>query len=168
MQRRKFVLGLGSLAAGGATVFGTSAISSFNGDRKATASFTGDNNAYLTFRKGDMHGALVSQTAPKLVLNIDRLNRDGVSTFDQVFKIINTNPGEAVDVKILSNKPRLGFYFGEGPTSTTPSTPKDSDRKQINPGASRQVGVIVNAEGKNSGTIGGDDAFTVDAADGSN
>jgi len=54
MERRKFVVGLGSLAAGGAAVTGTGAVSQFNsGDRDISAEVVGDASAYVALTKYD-------------------------------------------------------------------------------------------------------------------
>ena len=54
MERRKFVVGLGSLAAGGAAAMGTGAVSQFNsGDRTIEAEIVGDQRAYVALQKPD-------------------------------------------------------------------------------------------------------------------
>jgi hypothetical protein len=54
MQRRKFVVGLGSLAAGGAATLGTGAVSQFNsGDRTIEVETVGDASAYIALQRPD-------------------------------------------------------------------------------------------------------------------
>ena len=51
MQRRKFVIGLGSLAAGGAAATGTGAFTSVEADRSVDVEVAGDDAAYLGLQK---------------------------------------------------------------------------------------------------------------------
>jgi hypothetical protein len=54
MKRRKFVVGLGSLAAGGAAAAGTGAVSQFNsGDRSIEVETVGDASAYIALQRPD-------------------------------------------------------------------------------------------------------------------
>jgi hypothetical protein len=54
MQRRKFVVGLGSLAAGASAVMGTGAVSQFrSGDRSISVETVGDADAYIALQKPD-------------------------------------------------------------------------------------------------------------------
>ena len=54
MERRKFVIGLGSLAAGGAAATGTGAVSQFNsGDRGIEIETVGDASAYIALQRPD-------------------------------------------------------------------------------------------------------------------
>ncbi|WP_253738386.1 hypothetical protein [Halohasta salina] len=52
MERRKFVVGLGSLAAGGAAAMGTGAVSQFSsGNRTIEAEIVGDQAAYVALQR---------------------------------------------------------------------------------------------------------------------
>ena len=54
MDRRKFVIGMGSLAAGGAAAMGTGAVSQFNsGDRTIEVETVGDASAYIALQRPD-------------------------------------------------------------------------------------------------------------------
>lgn len=54
MERRKFVIGLGSLAAGGAAATGTGAMSQFNsGDRSIEVETVSDASAYIALQRPD-------------------------------------------------------------------------------------------------------------------
>lgn len=52
MQRRKFIAGVGSLAAGAAAVTGTGAVSSVTADRSISISVAADDSAYLGLDAG--------------------------------------------------------------------------------------------------------------------
>jgi hypothetical protein len=56
MQRRKFLAGIGSLAAGSAAAIGTGAFTSVSADRSMTVSTSGDESAYLALEAGDADG----------------------------------------------------------------------------------------------------------------
>jgi len=49
MERRKFVIGLGALAAGGTAAVGSGAFSSFEADRSLTVQIADDSEAYVAF-----------------------------------------------------------------------------------------------------------------------
>lgn len=51
MNRRKFILGLGSLAATGTAVTSTGAFTSVEADRTVSVDVVGDSSAYLSFQK---------------------------------------------------------------------------------------------------------------------
>jgi len=54
MERRKFMIGVGSLAAGGAAAIGTGAVSQFNsGDRHINVETVGDAQAYIALQRPD-------------------------------------------------------------------------------------------------------------------
>jgi len=84
MQRRKFVLGLGSLAAGGAAAMGTGAVSQFNsGDRHIDVETVGDASAYIALQRPDdglsdggdtRNGNFVSYDGNKMRLYFDSDN----------------------------------------------------------------------------------------------
>ena len=57
MERRKFVIGLGSLAAGGAAAMGSGAVSQITADRDVDLRIAGDSNAYLGLEPGPGAGS---------------------------------------------------------------------------------------------------------------
>ena len=102
MERRKFVIGLGSLAAGGAAATGTGAFSSVTADRDLEVDLETDENAYLRLTPGQENGEYVQTTggtSPNGVLMIEMngqsaqpgsgINAKAVSTFDDLFRIQN-------------------------------------------------------------------------------
>ena len=133
MERRKFVVGLGALAAGSGAAVGTGAFSSAStGDRTVEVEVTGDANAYLALEPvskgeqgGNGHFARINEDGElELVLDgsndlgsEDRLpdfqqgsgvNPDSTYKFDNVFRIGNQGPNTGgglgeIDVWIESN-----------------------------------------------------------------
>jgi len=98
MQRRKFLVGIGSLAAGGAAATGTGAFSFAQTDRDISLEVVPDRAAYFTFEQGNENGEYADVNADgKLVLNIDDnadvggggLNPDSVYLFDDIARIRN-------------------------------------------------------------------------------
>ncbi len=57
MDRRKFLIGMGSLAAGGAAASGTGAFSAARLSRGASVGITNDSNAYIQLKTGGAEGA---------------------------------------------------------------------------------------------------------------
>jgi len=96
MQRRKFIAGVGSLAAGAAAVTGTGAFSSVRAERSLNVATAGDNNAYLALDASP--SVYAEQTGTTLELQFDGsnsgqdgngLNANADTTFANVFRIEN-------------------------------------------------------------------------------
>jgi len=58
MERRKFVVGLGSLAAGGAAAMGSGAFTSVEADRSLSIDTAGDANAFLSISRAEKNGSV--------------------------------------------------------------------------------------------------------------
>jgi hypothetical protein len=91
MDRRKFVLGLGSLAAGGAAAMGTGAFAVDAEDRDANGTIANDADAYLSLEGGQY--STTSTSDGELDINLDRLNNDARTVLEDVFYIRNTGNG---------------------------------------------------------------------------
>jgi hypothetical protein len=96
MQRRKFIAGLGSLAAAGAAAMGTGAFSSIRAERTINVDIAGDVQAYLGLDASTSEYA--EQTGNTLELQFDGsnsgqngegLNARADTTFGNVFRIEN-------------------------------------------------------------------------------
>ena len=141
MQRRKFVVGMGSLAAGASAVMGTGALSEstmergvggqYAGDQSAYVkaipcdnsgngnylSYNGSNEMYLDF--GNIVGEETNGTASEYRGN--GVNRDSVNYFDGIFRIQHGNPDEDFEyfVTVTSTYDRL-LFFTSGQGNRTP------------------------------------------------
>lgn len=117
MQRRKFVIGLGSLAAGTAAAMGTGAFSSVDADRSMTVNVVGDQAAYL---KLEGQSPYASQGTDG-TLDIDfgpngqggqGLNNNADSEFTDVFQIQNQGTKEVkvwIDLTEINNSLSSGY-----------------------------------------------------------
>lgn len=93
MERRKFVIGLGSLAAGSAAAMSTGAFSSAQAERDMTVDIVGDESAYLSLSAKSDYAEMNDDD----VLEIDfsdndrgqGLGTDSTYLFRDVFKIEN-------------------------------------------------------------------------------
>ena len=105
MQRRKFVVGLGSLAAGGAAAMGTGAFTSFEATRDFEVDLSGDTEAQVGLTPGNENGEyaqLVGGTSPDQTLAIELngqapgdgngVNANAIYTFEDLFRIANQTP----------------------------------------------------------------------------
>lgn len=119
MQRRKFIAGLGSLAAGSAAVLGTGAYEGayVHGDRSIEVDVVSDDQGYLKLKdtspmaeyesvSGGWEGG---QGVSKLKLTIDRLNPDMDTRLDDVFRVQNTT-GRSVRLLISDSPDWNGSY----------------------------------------------------------
>jgi hypothetical protein len=129
MQRRKFVVGLGSLAAGASAAVGTGALSKTAMDRDLTGTIADDtNSAYVQVSGSNRNGAHVDTSGTQIALRFDGtntnggdgLNSDSINWFDNTFgvRINDIDDGldpQDYDVWITKNpnmaRPgRLHFY----------------------------------------------------------
>ena len=190
MQRRKFVVGLGSLAAGGAATMGTGAFASVEATRSVGVNVAGDASAYLGLEATSPY-AETNDSGNQLVLDFGGngndgigINPDSVTTFDGVFRMTNNGPN-ALDITIdksgLNNSDRWFFVPKEVYEEYSGSYPEDSFYPSwdnfggyestnasgggLDSGASTLVGVAIDARDKNS-LKGGEIRFAVTDADG--
>jgi len=191
MQRRKFLIGLGSLAAGSAAVMGTGAVSSSEIDRTATGEIVGDANAYVRlvpygenseFARTNGNGQLTlafDDGGPNAPLNNqgpstgEGLNADSVTYFDGVFSISANDDGDPFDVWIEDNTQGdvLSFYVSGG-LSGKPNYPQPIGRNNkytlsVAGNTNIVIGVKVDLEDVDSPqkVLTGDDDFTIHAED---
>lgn len=99
MQRRKFVVGLGSLAAGGAAAMGSGAFEVEARDRDGTATIVQDNNAYLKLKSNGEFSNIRSGTDGELEVTLQRLNGNSVTELDNIFFVQNSGQ-DTVNVQI--------------------------------------------------------------------
>lgn len=98
MERRKFLIGAGSLAAGSAAAMGTGAFTTVEAERDVAVNVTDDANAYLSIRPaGDPNGVHADQADNgEVFIDIadsgndgDGVNPNAVTTFDDVLMLRN-------------------------------------------------------------------------------
>jgi len=127
MQRRKFIVGLGSLAAGASATVGTGALSESDIDRGVRGRVANDTGAYVEIRPGGKNGAVVENDGGELVLDFDAsagggsgLNADSVNYFDTVMdveikNIDNQKSASDYDLWITDSTGRLSWYKNGNP-----------------------------------------------------
>lgn len=133
MERRKFMIGIGSLAAGGAAATGTGAFSTVETERDANIAVRNDNSSNANLQlsasgldywsdRGESNGKspYAQNSGPQLVLNFDgednsdnnnlssssALNNDATTTIPAVFQMQNNGPNEVqvgIDVSELED-----------------------------------------------------------------
>jgi len=77
MQRRKFIAGVGSLAAAGAAGIGTGAFSSMSASRAADVDVVTDSDGLVALEPGDVAGDRVYHTGTQGALKIDFTSSEG-------------------------------------------------------------------------------------------
>ncbi|WP_176451459.1 DUF1102 domain-containing protein [Halorubrum sp. Eb13] len=184
MERRKFVIGLGSLAAGGAAATGTGALSSTAADRTATGEIVADDEAYIRLVPYGENSEFASQENGQLVLNFGDggenaplnnqgksnglgLNADSVNEFDSVFRITANDNGGAFDVWVESNSDHLSFYWSNKKSGA--ATKQNSIELEAASGANTSVNVGVRIDlddvDQPQTVLNGNDNFTIHAED---
>lgn len=164
MERRKFVLGLGSLAAGGAAAMGTGAFSVKAKNREFTANVAGDKAAYLGLDARESPYARQTSDG-KLAVSLqgngrgEGLNQDAITTIDKLFVVKNQGT-EAVDVTVS-----LDDYSGH----VTPYARGDTDfdlsanSVSLSPGQAFWVGATIDLTGITGTPQFENGTFTVEA-----
>lgn len=170
MQRRKFVVGVGSLAAGSAAVLGTGAYEGayVNGDRSLTVGVVNDNQAYLKLKDTSPMASYESvsggweggQGVSQLKIEIDRLNPNMDTRLDDVFRVQNTT-GSDVVLSIGDSPDWNGSYedtlqiFAQ-PSSGSPVRLDDGGDITLGPGEEVEINFIfLLASGPNNGDPNG-------------
>jgi len=114
MQRRKFVIGLGATASGGAAALGTGAFSRVESQRQVSIQVANDNNAYLGLKPLDTPNSnnyVELDENGHLTINIaehddftgteggaqpgEGVNSDSLTYFDGMFQICNQGKADA-------------------------------------------------------------------------
>ncbi|WP_439027429.1 hypothetical protein [Haloarchaeobius sp. DT45] len=116
MERRKFLIGLGSVAAGGAAAMGTGAFTSVEADRTLSIDTAGDANAFLSFKRatdpdgnvypnaeeyvhGDLNGETLSldfTQSNDTAGSASGINQNAKTIFDNLFDITNNGSQDVV------------------------------------------------------------------------
>ena len=160
MQRRKFIVGLGSLAAAGAAGMGTGAFSQAEATRSVDVDVANDSDGFLQLNiTGDSLESTeyVNYEDGQLSIEIDEvgnsgfapagegLNPDATFDFDNLFQILNATQDDlavAIDKSGLDNPDAFTFYghFTNGDLVGD----RDSDwNGQLNSGFGINIGLRV-------------------------
>lgn len=131
MERRKFTMGLGTLAAGAAATMGTGAFSFAQTDRGIDLDVVADNQAYLQFYAGNENPQYADTSSDQIKFEFDGddntsgqgINPESVYLFDDVARVANQASQEvALSVPDTANN---GFwstnfvvYVGDGTGSS--------------------------------------------------
>ncbi|GAB3330109.1 hypothetical protein GCM10027355_36460 [Haloplanus salinarum] len=97
MQRRKFIAGVGSIAAGAAAVTGTGAFTSAEAERSVSMSVANDTNAYVGLKATNNANAneYVNSNDGTLEISIGNndegagINKEAVTEFAELFEVTN-------------------------------------------------------------------------------
>jgi len=134
MQRRKFVIGTGALATGGAAALGTGAFSRVESHRSVTIEVANDDDAYLGMRQvegSDNSDNYVEEDGNgHLEINIadqpygDGVNSNSITFFDEMIEFTNQGKEDAeicIDTSglqagnvVYSGDAEVVFYLNEG------------------------------------------------------
>lgn len=137
MERRKFLIGLGSTAAASTALVGSGAFSSVEANREMSVEVADDADAYLGLTS-DSHYAVTDNGKLKLDFSSDNatekggkgLNKDATTSFTHVFTITNQGTktvGIQIDRPELSGDGHVHFFVGEQGGATV----SDYDRDEM-------------------------------------
>jgi len=116
MQRRNLLIGMGSLAAGGAAAMGTGAFSSAEANRTLDIAVKGDSSAYLALEEGP--NTDVAQDAVDVTSGTIELDFNGDDAGDDNGGGLNQNAvTEFTNILAARNQGSTGIIFG---VDTTP------------------------------------------------
>lgn len=129
MERRKFMLGIGSLAAGGAAAMGTGAFTTVKANRDITVKAAGDASAFLQIKKAEENGDVTPNADEYVETNDDGVvsmdfssteaggsgvNYDATTIFDNLIDITNQG-SQKINVGVdLSTEPEVLGIYAEG------------------------------------------------------
>lgn len=120
MQRRKFIIGMGALTAGGAAAVGTGAFDSVEAERTVQVHVAGDADAYLGLQGDDTYvgddsddGALtIDLGGPTTGEDGEGFNDEAITEISGVFTITNqSSQGNTIDVSLDESSVQDGVDF---------------------------------------------------------
>lgn len=92
MERRKFIIGVGSLAAGSAAAMGTGAFTSVSADRDVAVTVSDDTDAYLGLQdSGTANDAYFTTSDGEHSVDFDQIDNDSSTSGDQGGAGVNPN-----------------------------------------------------------------------------
>lgn len=171
MERRKFVVGLGSLAAGGAAALGTGAgnVATVK-DRQATVSVVRDYNAWLALRPADgsnpPENVFADASGDKLVLDLGDSgasfagqgpNTDAIWKVQNIFGVSNTYVKDLKIWATIDNFPNGSpvylFYTTNtgGPEDPGSNRSSASNKKTVAVGNTQNFGMYIDTTNVNLG-----------------
>lgn len=170
MERRKFVLGVGALAAGGAAAVGSGAFTSVEAERQLTAEVVGDASAFVGIEKATEDGKVTPNAQEYVDIEGDGtvridftdsesttgvasgLNQDAKSVFDNLLDITNNGTQDvvlSVDSDLIASQGGfLGIYAentqGDGGNDNTGLSDTESGQTTtLGPGeAATNIGIF--------------------------
>jgi hypothetical protein len=107
MQRRNLLIGMGSLAAGGAATIGTGAFSTVTANRTVNVSVADDNDALLAFdASGNDNSAYATKSGAQISIDLDSsnstteggegINQDATTEIFDIFDVENQGTQNAI------------------------------------------------------------------------
>jgi len=107
MERRKFVIGLGALAAGGTAAVGSGAFSSVNAERSVSVETTDDSDANLAFFGNEEFEGNVEEYVQEgdngtIKLTFESVNRDAETVFEDLF-VVQNNGTQTVELRVAND-----------------------------------------------------------------
>lgn len=155
MNRRKFVVGVGALATGGAAAIGTGAFDSAEAERSVSAELADDADAYLALESTSSHSETDSDGRLKII-DVNGLSGDGGHgvggnseyQFDGVFRVTNQGDEtvhfyvEELDAFTDGNDELEDVYVYEDGARDTPLD-GDAGALELGPGDAGSIGVYV-------------------------
>lgn len=134
MDRRKFLIGMGSLAAGGAAASGTGAFSAARLSRSASVGIANDSNAFIQLATGGAEGAekRVTRTGGEFQIDFGREEYSGNGVNDdsryQIGAMDDDAAGDQLDEGLGSDTEFKSLYDTDTePSAKSPGTPYAPD-----------------------------------------
>lgn len=177
MQRRKFLIGFGSLVAGGAAATSTGAFESQEMERSARAKVQNDRNGQITLLPLDEAYARpvgVGTNTRTLSVKADLQNDDALTEYGPIFSIGNNGnvAGDQEDYEVYAtvdsntfstNEGQDGnrivqFDHSDGQLNTTDNT-KPSSAPVLSPGGSVDISMTLDTRGLKNIAPGGTESF---------
>jgi len=160
MERRKFVVGLGSLAAGGAAAMGTGAVSQSESSRSVDVDIANDSNGflqinttgsslenteYVSYEDGQLTIQISDPDNSGFASQAQGLNPDSTFDFDNLFQVLNATEDDlllSIDKSTLDNPDAFTFYAHQ--TNGDLIGSRDNDwNGQINSGYGVNIGIRI-------------------------
>ena len=111
LTRRKQLMGLGMVTLGSGAIVGTNAFSTVEADRTISLSTSGDDTAIVQISVNESSG-LADTGDDTAGLNIDKINKNGKTTFEDALDVTVNDTATAADsytISIVEDVNRVSF-----------------------------------------------------------
>ncbi|MFP8889647.1 hypothetical protein ACLI4U_07730 [Natrialbaceae archaeon A-CW2] len=145
LNRRNVLIGLGTIVAGGGAALGTGAFSSVEATRTVDVTTAGDSGGLVAM---NISGALEGEDGNTIEFDLDNLNIDAVTRFQNAFDVTNNRDSGNIKLEIEDGGGDITTTDAEAETNTRMYFETNEDLNNIGPNDTVTFNIVFNLEGE--------------------